>query len=78
MYGKIKNFFIQHQNAKLTFIKLTPSESKQDKVYTFIPLLHLTNQRKIDMTQYQHFGEIEVKLLKNMPTKDINKKLLSS
>ena len=78
MYGKIKNYFLQHQNAKLTFTKLIPSESKQDKVYTFIPLLHLSNQRKIEMFQYQHFGEIEVELLKNIVVKDINKELPSS
>ena len=78
MYGRIKNYFIQHQNAKLTFTKLIPSESKQDKVYTFIPLLHLTNQRKIDMFQYQHFGEIEVQLMKNTVAKDIKKEVPSS
>ncbi|MBW2981244.1 segregation/condensation protein A [Candidatus Woesearchaeota archaeon] len=77
MYGRIKNFFVQHQNTKLTFTKLIPSGSKQDKVFTFIPLLHLTNQRKIDIFQYQHFGEIEVQLLKNTLIKDINKELPS-
>jgi len=78
MYGRIKNYFVQHQNTKLTFAKLIPSESKQDKILTFIPLLHLSNQRKIDMFQYQHFGEIEVELLKNTVAKDINKELPSS
>jgi segregation and condensation protein A len=77
MYGKIKNFFVQHQNAKLTFTKLIPSGTKQDKILTFVPLLHLTNQRKIDMFQYQHFGEIEVQLLKNN-IKELNKELSSS
>jgi segregation and condensation protein A len=76
MYGKIKNFFVQHQNTKLTFTKLVPSETKQDKVLTFIPLLHLTNQRKIDMLQYQHFGEIEVQLLKNN-IQELNRELSS-
>ena len=77
-YSKIKNYFVQHQNAKLTFTKLVPSETKQDKIYTFIPLLHLTNQRKIDMLQYNHFGEIEVKILGNTHLKEINKELSSS
>jgi segregation and condensation protein A len=77
IYGKIKNYFIQHQNAKLTFAKLVPSGSKQDKVFTFIPLLHLTNQRKIDIFQYQHFGEIEIQLLKSNLVKELNEELPS-
>jgi len=63
-YGKIRLFFIKDKYHKLTFSQIIPSESRQDKVYTFIPLLHLTHQRKIDMIQYQHFGEIEIELLK--------------
>ncbi|MCK5140441.1 MAG: segregation/condensation protein A, partial [Thermodesulfovibrionia bacterium] len=47
-------------NTRLTFSTLVPSETKEDKIYTFIPLLHLTNQRKIDIEQYQPFGEIEI------------------
>jgi chromatin segregation and condensation protein Rec8/ScpA/Scc1 (kleisin family) len=41
---------------------LMPSDNKEDKVYAFIPLLHLTNQGKLDMEQYQPFGEIEIML----------------
>ncbi|MBW2965983.1 segregation/condensation protein A [Candidatus Woesearchaeota archaeon] len=78
MYGKIKNYFIQHQNTKLTFTKLVPSENKEDKVFTFIPLLHLSNQRKIDIFQYQHFGEIEIELFKNKINSELNKELHSS
>ncbi|MCK5282628.1 MAG: segregation/condensation protein A, partial [Nanoarchaeota archaeon] len=59
MYIKIKTFFTTN-NTRLTFSTLVPSETKEDKIYTFIPLLHLTNQRKIDIEQYQPFGEIEI------------------
>ena len=62
VYGRIKGFFYKNRANTLTFSKLIPSESKEDKVYTFIPLLHLTNQRKIDLFQEQHFGEIEIVL----------------
>jgi segregation and condensation protein A len=61
VYSKIKKFF-SFGNKKLTFNKLIPSDSKEDKIYTFIPLLHLTNQRKIDLNQEEHFGEIEILL----------------
>lgn len=70
VYDKIKFFFVKKQ-GKLTFEKLCPSDKREDIVYTFVPLLHLTNQRKIDLFQYEHFGEIEVSLLK----KEIDREL---
>jgi segregation and condensation protein A len=75
IYGKVKDYFAKTEDKKLTFTKLIPSDSREDKVYTFIPLLHLTNQRKIDMHQFQHFGEIEIELLRRMQEKEINKEL---
>lgn len=64
VYGKIKLFFINALKDKLTFSKLLPSESKEDKVHTFIPLLHLAQQNKIELLQQAHFGEIEILLKK--------------
>jgi segregation and condensation protein A len=52
--------------SRLTFSQLIPSDSKEDKVYTFIPLLHLENQRKVDMYQEIHFGEIEIDMRKDV------------
>jgi segregation and condensation protein A len=72
IYGRIKFFFLKNENTKLTFSRLLPdSPSKKDKVYTFIPLLHLTNQRMIDLEQEQHFGEIEIELMKENMDKKI-------
>ena len=64
VYGKIKSFFVSAFQGKLTFSKLLPSESKEDKVYTFIPLLHLAQQNKIELVQEVPFGEIGVLLKK--------------
>ena len=64
VYGKIKTFFISTLKDRLTFSKLLPSESKEDKVRTFIPLLHLAQQNKIELLQQAHFGEIEILLKK--------------
>lgn len=50
-------------NPLLTFEQLVPSENKEDRVMTFVPLLHLENQRALDMIQKQHFGQINIKLL---------------
>lgn len=63
VYNQVKDFFLKSLGKKLTFDKLIPSESKEDKINTFIPLLHLCNQEKLDLIQHKHFGEIEVKLL---------------
>jgi segregation and condensation protein A len=59
---QIRKYYGEKQ-SQLTFSMLLPSESREDKVYTFIPLLHLTNQRKIDIDQEKHFGDIDIHLL---------------
>jgi segregation and condensation protein A len=64
VYQQIKAFYTGKTGTTLTFSQLIPSESKEDKVYTFIPLLHLNHQRKIDLEQQEHFGEIEITLLR--------------
>lgn len=64
VYNRIKGFFLRSNGGKVTFSALLPSHSKEDKVLTFIPLLHLSNQRKIDLMQQEHFGEIEIELLR--------------
>jgi len=62
VYSKIKSFFMINSQKKLTFSQLVPSQKKEDKLFTFIPLLHLTNQRKVNLEQKEHFGEIEIML----------------
>ena len=66
VYTTIKSFFSK-SSEKLTFSKLVTSDKKEDRVYAFIPLLHLANQdqRKIDLFQQQHFGDIEITLPAN-------------
>jgi len=58
LYDKIKEFF--KRNPEVTFTELLPSQEKKDKIYTFIPLLHLENQGKINLQQEQQFGEIKI------------------
>jgi len=65
VYGRIKSFFAgTFFKDKLTFSKLLPSESREDKVYTFIPLLHLAQQNKIELFQETPFGEIQILMKK--------------
>jgi segregation and condensation protein A len=58
--------YYSKKDDKLTFSRLLPPKAgKQEKVYTFIPLLHLENQHKIEMVQEKPFDEIHVKLNKS-------------
>jgi len=75
VYGKITGFFFKNKSKKLTFTELIPSNSKEDKVLTFIPLLHLTNQRRINLLQKDHFGEIEIILNKLRAEKLVNEEI---
>ncbi|MBI5391755.1 segregation/condensation protein A [Candidatus Woesearchaeota archaeon] len=61
VYGKIQHFFVKKQT--LTFTELAGSQAREDKILTFIPLLHLSNQSRIELEQTEHFGEIHIKLL---------------
>jgi len=58
LYKKIK---ITLKNVKVVWFKqLIPSESKEDKINTFVPLIFLDNQRKIRIEQKIHFGDIKI------------------
>jgi len=62
LYHKI--VYYNKKDTRLTFSKLLPPRAgKMEKVYTFIPLLHLEHQRKVETQQDNHFDEIYVKLL---------------
>ncbi len=52
------------KKEKLGFKELIKGESKEEKIYTFIPLLHLGNQQKITLLQETHLSEIEIVLPK--------------
>lgn len=63
VYKKILDFFNMGKK-KLFFSNLVKKEStKADKIHTILPLLHLTNDRKVDLYQEVPFGDIEVKLI---------------
>jgi len=71
VYSKIKTLLYKEGN-KTTFSQIVPSDDKEDKVYTLIPLLHLSNQQKISIEQETHFGEIDIFL---RSSKDVAKEL---
>jgi segregation and condensation protein A len=60
LYARLVAFFAKGVRT-LTFSSLVKSKKKEDKVYAFIPLLHLANESKVELEQKEHFGEIEIK-----------------
>lgn len=64
VYSRISSFL--SRNAELLFSHLLRSETKEEKIRTFIPLLHLSNQRKIELAQDVPFGDIKISLVKEV------------
>ncbi|MBN2420664.1 segregation/condensation protein A [Candidatus Woesearchaeota archaeon] len=60
LYSKISGHL--SENDGLTFRQLVKSGKKEDVIGHFIPLLHLSNEHKVDLEQNSHFGEIEIML----------------
>jgi segregation and condensation protein A len=58
LYSRIEEFLSDKES--ITFSELVPSDKREDKIVAFLPMLHLSNQRKIDLEQQTHFGEIEI------------------
>lgn len=55
--------YYSKKEDKLTFSRLLPPKAgRQEKVYAFIPLLHLENQQKVEMSQEKAFAEIYISL----------------
>ncbi len=65
IYHKIAYYSDKKQLKKITFTQLLPPRAgKQEKVYTFLPLLHLENQQKVETSQKEPFDEIFVEMVK--------------
>ncbi len=70
VYHKINYYSNKDKNTKITYTRLLPPKAgKQEKVYTFMPLLHLENEQKIEMEQKGHFDEIVISLTKSQKVK---------
>ncbi len=65
IYESIMVYFMEKKSQKMQFSQLVPSNSREDKVYTFIPLLHLTNQLRVSLEQEYHLAEIDIYMPKD-------------
>lgn len=64
VYGKIKEISLKLDSDLVEFNKLVRSNERKDKVWTFVPLLHLANDNKVNLQQEIPFGKIFVEMKK--------------
>lgn len=65
LYHKITYYTRRDKKNTLTFTRLLPPNAgKYEKAHTFLPLLHLEHQQKVETEQRKHFDEIYIKLTK--------------
>ncbi len=60
MYRRVNDFFLKIGRDFITFSELVPSRERVDIIWTFIPLLYLDNEGKVNLRQDIPFGEIYV------------------
>tara|TARA_Y100000310_G_scaffold343984_1_gene454364 strand:- start:3393 stop:4106 length:714 start_codon:yes stop_codon:yes gene_type:complete len=58
LHSKLMGLF--QGKPKISFSEVLPSEKKEDKILTILPLLYLYNDKKIHLEQEEHFGEIDI------------------
>jgi len=67
LYVRIAEFFKKLGKEKIKFQELVPSNNREDIIWTFVPLLHLSNDGKIDLIQEEAFSDIWIrKTTKNL------------
>ncbi|MBI4140560.1 segregation/condensation protein A [Candidatus Woesearchaeota archaeon] len=64
VYARVCSFL--SGKADIFFSRLLRSQTKEEKIRTFIPLLHLSNQRKVELSQDVPFGDIKISLVKGV------------
>jgi segregation and condensation protein A len=62
VYDILKMFFKKSSKNTIEFTQIIPSKKKEDIVWTFVPLLHLANEGKIELIQKKPFDKIFVEL----------------
>ncbi len=60
IFSKLMNYFqMNKEEIKMHYSHLA-GEKKEDKLFSFAPLLHLEHQKKIWLEQKEHFGDIHI------------------
>jgi len=61
VFQKVADHY-QHKEHELFFSQLLPESTKTAKIHTFVPLLHLSNARKLELEQHDHFADFTVSM----------------
>ncbi|MBI5072436.1 segregation/condensation protein A [Candidatus Woesearchaeota archaeon] len=61
-FAEVMEHFMTQKEVKLMFHNLLKAGTKEEKVFTFIPLLHLSNTGKVNLYQEVHLGDIHITL----------------
>ena len=75
IYSKLRGIFKEEEKLRITFSSLT-GKSKEEKILTFLPLLHLDTQQKVWLEQENHFDEIYI-WLKEVYLKEKRQEILA-
>lgn len=59
IFSKITNYFENNNEKRIHYDNLIGKE-REEKIFSFGPLLHLEHQKKVWLEQNQHFGDIHV------------------
>ena len=60
LFSKLTNHFQKNKNEKKMHYHHLTGEKREDKIFSFGPLLHLEHQKKIWLEQEEHFGKIHI------------------
>jgi len=64
IYGELLNYFKEDEQRKRVSFTEFAGEKKEERIITFLPLLHLDNQKKIWLEQEEHFTDFHIWLQK--------------
>jgi len=62
VWKRLKEFIAKSRAPSVEFQAIVPSKEKRDIIWTFVPLLHLANENKIELKQDEPFGKILVSI----------------
>jgi segregation and condensation protein A len=63
VYKHVREYFTMHHTRSMKWSRLVPSEAnKTTRMYTFLPLLYLGTQRKLDVSQKNSFDDFDIGL----------------
>ncbi|RLG18516.1 hypothetical protein DRN75_01585 [Nanoarchaeota archaeon] len=58
VYEKIVSIFKKEKKEKISFNRLIKNYTREEIIWTILPLLHLANQHKVGLEQKEQFGDI--------------------